>query len=310
MKWLARFAVFVVLSLLFAEVGLRAASVFVRDRSGAWGSGVKILCVGDSHTYGVIVPESESYPAQLQRILDEREPGAYSVVNIGVPGRNTAQALRRLPVNLSRYQPDVVIFWLGINDAWNVTDSYTEGTAFDRLLLWSKVYRFVRVYLHDRHLEQSRLVVEGRRHVGVRNTLNPRDPQTVIDAGGGETTVLDLAEEKLSGEQLTDTIVHDYRVMAGLVRATGAVPMFLAYPLDLAAFGNANAAARSLRDVVVVETRPAIERVPDWSKRFLAALHPDGAMYGEIAADVADEIQQMCGGGVCGGETQRQSLGR
>ena len=39
----------------------------------------KVACIGDSITYGYGLPnrEVDSYPAQLQKLLDERFPGVY-----------------------------------------------------------------------------------------------------------------------------------------------------------------------------------------------------------------------------------------
>ena len=109
--------VVVLLAAVLAEVTLQVASLFARDRAGAgWrpGATYKVLCVGDSHTYGAGEPEQDSYPAQLQGFLDERAPGRYAVLNLGVPGMNTAQVLRRLPVLVARFDPDLVVVWAGV----------------------------------------------------------------------------------------------------------------------------------------------------------------------------------------------------
>ena len=49
----------------------------------------KVACVGDSITFGLGLPDrtNESYPAQLQKMLDEAEPGKYEVRNFGNSGR-------------------------------------------------------------------------------------------------------------------------------------------------------------------------------------------------------------------------------
>ena len=91
------------------------------------GTRIRILAVGDSHTYGGSVDPSDTYPAQLQKFLNQEAPGVYSVLNVGIPGMNTAQVLNRLPVNLARWQPDILILWCGVNNTWNNTERYTES---------------------------------------------------------------------------------------------------------------------------------------------------------------------------------------
>jgi acyl-CoA thioesterase-1 len=73
-----------------------------------------ILAIGDSMTAGYGVAADSSYPAQLERELKKRGYG-YRVVNQGVTGSTTTQALSRLTRALA-VQPDIVIIQLGGND--------------------------------------------------------------------------------------------------------------------------------------------------------------------------------------------------
>jgi len=153
-------AIILVLGLVLAETGLWVAARFVGDRASAWrpDSTQRILAVGDSHTYGGGVEREESYPAQLQRALDDRLPGVYSVMNLGLPGMSSTQLRNRLPIWVQRYRLDVLIVWVGVNDAWNRAERGDEVTdAMARLDAWlshSRLYRLVRVRLHDRNLER------------------------------------------------------------------------------------------------------------------------------------------------------------
>jgi hypothetical protein len=84
----------------------------------------RIVCLGDSNTYGVHLPASESYPAQLQALLD-REPGQpWRVVNLGYPGQNSAQVRWHLADNIAAYEPDLLVVWIGINDCWSLALSH------------------------------------------------------------------------------------------------------------------------------------------------------------------------------------------
>jgi len=74
----------------------------------------RIVAFGDSLTAGLGVGADESYPAQLQRRLDQLNY-RYRVINAGVSGETTAGGVRRVPWVLSS-KPDVVILELGGND--------------------------------------------------------------------------------------------------------------------------------------------------------------------------------------------------
>lgn len=69
-----------------------------------------ILAFGDSLTYGVGVSKPNAYPALLQSSI------GYTVINSGVPGETTEQALERLPQQLVEHQPKLVLLCIGGND--------------------------------------------------------------------------------------------------------------------------------------------------------------------------------------------------
>lgn len=72
------------------------------------------MAFGDSLTAGHGLRAGESYPAQLQHLLDERGL-SFRVVNEGVSGDTTAVGLSRLESALS-HEPEWVILALGAND--------------------------------------------------------------------------------------------------------------------------------------------------------------------------------------------------
>jgi acyl-CoA thioesterase-1 len=77
-------------------------------------SALKIVAFGDSLTSGHRLPESDAYPAILERSL--RESGLpFTVVNHGVNGDTTAGALRRLDLALAE-KPQILIVAFGAND--------------------------------------------------------------------------------------------------------------------------------------------------------------------------------------------------
>jgi len=74
--------------------------------------GETIVCFGDSLTAGVGAATEMDYPAQLARLIDER------VVNAGVSGDTTAEALARLD-RVIALSPRIVLVTLGGNDLKN-----------------------------------------------------------------------------------------------------------------------------------------------------------------------------------------------
>jgi acyl-CoA thioesterase I len=74
----------------------------------------RIVAFGDSLTAGFGVSGEDTYPAQLQRRLDELDH-RYRVINAGVSGDTTAGGLRRVTWVLAG-KPDIVILELGAND--------------------------------------------------------------------------------------------------------------------------------------------------------------------------------------------------
>ena len=72
--------------------------------------GSTVLALGDSLTYGTGASAETSYPTVLAELT------GWNVVNAGVPGDTSAQALARLPALLAEHRPKLVIVSIGGND--------------------------------------------------------------------------------------------------------------------------------------------------------------------------------------------------
>ena len=73
-------------------------------------AGSTVLALGDSLTYGTGASAETSYPTVLAELT------GWNVVNAGVPGDTSAQALARLPALLAEHRPKLVIVSIGGND--------------------------------------------------------------------------------------------------------------------------------------------------------------------------------------------------
>jgi acyl-CoA thioesterase-1 len=79
-------------------------------RAQAVAAGSTVLALGDSLTYGTGASPETAYPTVLAGLT------GWNVVNAGVPGNTSAQALERLPDLLAEHQPKLVIVSIGGND--------------------------------------------------------------------------------------------------------------------------------------------------------------------------------------------------
>jgi acyl-CoA thioesterase-1 len=94
--------------------GLLAATLAACDKKAPKGRavprGATVLALGDSITYGTGATPETSYPTVLAALT------GWNVINAGVPGNTSAQALERLPGLLQEHKPELVIVSIGGND--------------------------------------------------------------------------------------------------------------------------------------------------------------------------------------------------
>jgi lysophospholipase L1-like esterase len=79
-------------------------------RQKALAPNARILAFGDSLTFGKGVLPEESYPARLQAAIHR------DVINGGLPGEVSVEGLKRLPIWLDEYEPNLLILCHGAND--------------------------------------------------------------------------------------------------------------------------------------------------------------------------------------------------
>ena len=98
----------------------------------------RVVCFGDSSTFGIGNSLQETWPTQLEGLLNEHPDNPRSqVVNAGVPGYTSHQGLAHMRQEIDRLQPDVVIASYANNDFWhwdNKTDR-DQAIRFNRMTL-------------------------------------------------------------------------------------------------------------------------------------------------------------------------------
>src|SRR5262245_20779523 len=90
---------------------IAAVTIWLKNRPAASPAGgiATILCVGDSFTWGVGASDREhAYPPRLEHRLRESTGRDWRVVSAGWPGRDSREALSRLPAQIREHHPRCV----------------------------------------------------------------------------------------------------------------------------------------------------------------------------------------------------------
>ncbi len=79
----------------------------------------RIVCLGDSVTFGLQVTRDEAWPAVLgARLRTSRRDPSIEVVNLGTPGYTSYQARLLVEDRLKALEPDVVVVAFGVFNDW------------------------------------------------------------------------------------------------------------------------------------------------------------------------------------------------
>jgi len=117
---------------------------------------VRIICTGDSTTYGLAVSYDKSYPYLLESLLRKRFPlKKIRILNAGYPGASERQIKRIFQFHLVKYHPDIVIFR---KELFRLSDSYDvpQNSNIVRYFLWrclyeSRIFRVICVLTQERY---------------------------------------------------------------------------------------------------------------------------------------------------------------
>lgn len=113
----------------------------------------RIVCIGDSNTEGYrTLGKEETYPYILEKIFKKKFSNKkIEVINAGRSGYSSYQGLAYLKKDLSKYNPDLVISWFGIQDsmnAWFFEDKEQKipsaAVSKKNILEYSKLYLIVK----------------------------------------------------------------------------------------------------------------------------------------------------------------------
>jgi len=105
--------------LVFEEVnslGLRGEEISVNKPNNTF----RILVLGDSFVFGIGLKNNQTSSVYLEKELKDKRAGiGFEVINLGVPGYNTKNEIRRLKLKGLQLHPDLVILAYVDNDIEN-----------------------------------------------------------------------------------------------------------------------------------------------------------------------------------------------
>jgi tetratricopeptide (TPR) repeat protein len=170
------------LSLTFLETGMRLsgwlflAGESYRNAKAFRAKGTyRILCLGESTS---VWGGRDCYPRQLEKILNQRSSQKkFSVINSGIPATNSTGILSRLESQLNKYQPDILVVMMGINDIPSATiseeateiPSQPEGAVSN-----SSIVNFLRSL---RTYKLAQLIWRNLKNIKNNSPANGREPQ-------------------------------------------------------------------------------------------------------------------------------------
>jgi lysophospholipase L1-like esterase len=302
-KRLALAPIGLLLALLILEGGLQIGAFFLkRSKRGelpiAWVTGnLRVLCLGDSNTYGLWLDqrEKEAYPQQLEALWNQRvKAPQLEVLNLGFPGTNSSRLVRDVPRLLETLRPDILILLVGVNDFWTVPfpldEAQTTRPPEGFLARHSLVYRLYYLMRRSRLADKVEIVM---------------DPQGSLARGAKHKARLgDLefdmsfvkAEKGLWGD--AEALRHNLRRLVEEARAAETTVYLMTYPSHKDFHSSANQAITA----VSLETQtPLIDLAALFepicpTNDCPEMLYPDGHLKAAGYTIVAEQIMQKLDG--------------
>lgn len=275
---LALLGIFV--TLLCLETGMRMLGGFMLARQ-RYQTGMKlkekgtyrILCLGESTTF-------DEYPPLLEKRLNEANTGiSFTVIDGGREATNTSIIVKELESDLDRYQPDMVIAMMGINDFADFLPQEPEPETVDKSFVHSlKIYKLFRLaQLHlAKKVDRWARIWKGKE-----------------SSGPGTGDRLSLSQEEPASEKKGRTVEEYYSLIPLYQRQNDLAGLEAVYqkilelnPNDMAIAGGLGALYQSQGrlDLAEEQLRKNIERFPTVTRFYvdLGVLlgrrgHPDEA---------------------------------
>lgn len=109
--------------------GFRGDEFTIKKEPGT----IRIIAIGDSVTFGLLVPKDKTYWKLLERKLNQiLAPLKFEVISAGVPGYTSYQGLQLLKHELLSYSPDIIVSYFGNSNEF-YPHTYTDREYADKI---------------------------------------------------------------------------------------------------------------------------------------------------------------------------------
>lgn len=264
------------------SLGFRGPDLAGRPRPGS----IRVLCLGDSYTFGPYVDNGETFPARLDSALERSLGTEVDVINGGANGFTIADENLFLASKGVALQPDIVILAFSQNDISDLARPRPQ-------------YETMREHARMKSVTILGPIIEILQHTAIFNGMQRVAARI---RGGGPSA--DLPEEEI--ERLWNRYVVLLEETTSLARESGFDLIVLAWPSAPQILGgeplvfNARLGGETSRlGIAFLDLAPAMTILRDeGTSPYLLPHdgHPSAAAYEAAAEEIAPVVLRILGG--------------
>lgn len=145
--------------------------------------------LGDSQTYGAGVNADQTYTAFAEKALREGEQGEIQLINAGISGYKSQQALRLIKLKLLAWKPDLVVIDCRTFDSPHdemVTKMTGTLGQIESVLFYSRTYYLLRFGIEQLRQRSRPMRVEGMQIPPEQLRAEFGNHQAILDLGASQ----------------------------------------------------------------------------------------------------------------------------